>query len=666
MAAIIHSHMLHLYNFFHLNLAYSAIEEADRAKVIERCYWPLLRLANDRNLPIGVELSGYTLEVIASIDPSWVAELKELVANGVCELIGCGYAQMIGPLAPAAVTEANLRIGNAVYKEHLDTQPSVALLNEQAYSAGLVPIYLGAGYESIIMEWNNPARGHPEWDKEWSYLPQRAVSPSGISIPLIWNQSINFQKVQRFAHGELELEEVLEFFRSHKADHDRTVPVYGNDIEIFDYRPGRYMTEASIQAEGEWIRINALYEALEDEPDMAFIHPSEVLALKALPGADNVLELESPALPIPVKKQDKYNVVRWAVSGRNDLDINTRCQRLYSALQTSGSATEADWKELCYLWSSDFRTHITQKRWDDYQIRLSAFYKTWIKAEKGASTPSRTHEAVATMDVRREGRMLDIKGSRISVRLNCYRGLAIDYFVDRQVAEAPLIGTLHHGHFDDILYGADYYSGHLVFESPGKHKITDLNPIEPTVSRMSDGVIVTGTVTTPLGLVEKTWRIDDRNGEVQLTYGLRWPESTIGSLRLGHVTLLTGGFDLTELELATHNGGREMETFRIAGNELDHGASVSAMISANHAISVSEGVVELGDTEKVLRLRIDRNDCAAIGLVKNHPVKDKNLTRFAFSIQEFDDTSKSRETCLNDIQLSIWMSAYSRDQVNAG
>jgi len=648
--------MLHLYNFFHLNLAYSAIEEADRAKVIERCYWPLLRLANDRNLPIGVELSGYTLEVIASIDPSWVAELKELVANGVCELIGCGYAQMIGPLAPAAVTEANLRIGNAVYKEHLDTQPSVALLNEQAYSAGLVPIYLGAGYESIIMEWNNPARGHPEWDKEWSYLPQRAVSQSGVSIPLIWNHSINFQKVQRFAHGELELEEVLEFVRAQNADHDRAVPVYGNDIEIFDYRPGRYMTEANIQAEGEWTRIDAMYEALENEPGMTFIHPSEVLAFKTLPDADKALELESPSLPIPVKKQDKYNVVRWAVSGRNDLDINTRCERLYGALIAADGATEADWKELCYLWSSDFRTHITQKRWDDYQQRLSAFYERWIIPGQAAPIESAVQDAAATMDVQRVGHMLDIRGKRVKARLNCYRGLALDYFEDSHVADVPLIGTLHHGHFDDILYGADYYSGHLVFESPGKHKITDLSSVEPSVRHTADGVIISGTVSTQLGNVEKAWVIDDAKGEVKLHYRIRWPETTIGALRLGHVTLLPGGFDLNDLELATHNGGREMETFRIAGNELDHGASVSALISSNNAISVTEGIVQLGDVRKTLEMRIDRNECAAIGLVRNHPVKDKNLTRFAFSIQEFDDTSKARETSLNDVQFTVTMS----------
>lgn len=649
--------MLHLYNFFHLNLAYSAIEEADRPKVIERCYWPLLRLAKDRNLPIGVELSGYTLEVVASIDPSWVAELKELIADGVCELIGCGYAQVIGPLAPATVTEANLRIGNAVYMEHLDTQPRVALLNEQAYSAGLVPIYLNAGYDAIIMEWNNPARGHPEWDKEWGYLPQRALSPSGTSIPLIWNHSINFQKVQRFAHGELELEEILEFVRVQQADHDRVVPVYGNDIEIFDYRPGRYMTEAIIQAEGEWSRIDAMYEALGNEPDMTFIHPSEVLAFKMLPGADKALELESLGLPIPVKKQDKYNVVRWAVSGRNDLDINTRCERLYSALIASESATEADWKELCYLWSSDFRTHITQKRWDSYQARLSAFYERWIAAVEEAPDETGVLDAEAIMAVQRVGRMLEIRGKRVSVRLNCYRGLALDYLEDSNVAHAPLIGTLHHGHFDDILYGADYYSGHLVFESPGEHKITDLNPVEPSVRHTADGVIISGTVSTQLGDVEKAWTIDDAKGEVQLSYRIRWPETTIGSLRLGHVTLLPGGFDLNDLELATHNGGREMETFRIAGNELDHGASVSALISSNHAISITEGIVQIGDAGKTLEMRIDRKECAAIGLVRNHPIKDKNLTRFAFSIQEFDDTSKSRETSLNDIHFTITMSA---------
>lgn len=58
--------LLRLYSFFHLNLAYSAIEEEERPQAIERCYWPLLRLARQRGLPFGIELSGYTLETTIS------------------------------------------------------------------------------------------------------------------------------------------------------------------------------------------------------------------------------------------------------------------------------------------------------------------------------------------------------------------------------------------------------------------------------------------------------------------------------------------------------------------------------------------------------------------------------------------------------------------------
>ena len=52
--------MLQLFSIFHLNLAYSSIEEAQRAEVVRRCYWPLLRLAERTGAPIGIEATGYT------------------------------------------------------------------------------------------------------------------------------------------------------------------------------------------------------------------------------------------------------------------------------------------------------------------------------------------------------------------------------------------------------------------------------------------------------------------------------------------------------------------------------------------------------------------------------------------------------------------------------
>jgi len=67
---------LQIFAFFHLNLAFSSIEEERRADVIARCYWPLLKLAEHAG-PLGVEMSGYTLEEIAARDPAWVEAAKK-------------------------------------------------------------------------------------------------------------------------------------------------------------------------------------------------------------------------------------------------------------------------------------------------------------------------------------------------------------------------------------------------------------------------------------------------------------------------------------------------------------------------------------------------------------------------------------------------------------
>lgn len=667
---------LQLYNFFHLNLAYSAIEEEERPKVIERCYWPLLRLARRRDLPFGIELSGYTLESIAEIDPGWVAELRALVNDGPCELIGCGYAQIIGPLVPPEVTAANLRIGHQVYEALLGCRPTVALLNEQVYSSGMVPLYQEGGYQAVIMEWNNPAREHPDWDPEWRYLPQLACGPGGERIPLIWNKSIAFQKFQRYAHGELELDELLAFVRGHRStERTRALPLYGNDVEIFDFRPGRYMTEAPLHDEGEWARIDRLYAALQSEPELRFIRPSEVLALRSLSGADQPLRLESPAQPTPVKKQDKYNIVRWAVTGRDDLGINTLCWCLCEALRTNPAAADADWRELCYLWSSDFRTHITATRWQRYHDRLSGFAKRWLDPLPDAapqpprilandakqptsggcsapgisastadafptrvsSQPRRAHTLIA---VRREGRFLDIRGERLQVRLNCLRGLALDRFTDLHIGEGPLCGTLHHGYFDDIRWGADYYSGHLVFESPGRPKITDLNPVEPTVTSVSGGLCVSGSIATPLGPVEKRWWIDDAAGRLRLQLRLCWDEPVVGSLRLGHITVMPGAFDAETLSYCSHNGGTVMESFPLAGADFAHGRAVSFLVSASHAVGLTGGLITLGDDRTRLHLHCDKTQTAMIALVEHHPVQGRHFTRIALSARELDDTSR--------------------------
>src|SRR5258705_5520300 len=93
---------LHLFAVFHLNLAFSSIEESERGAVIERCYWPLLSLAATHG-PIGIEATGYTLEEIEKHDAAWIRRFRDLIAEGKAELVCFGYALLIGPLVPARV-----------------------------------------------------------------------------------------------------------------------------------------------------------------------------------------------------------------------------------------------------------------------------------------------------------------------------------------------------------------------------------------------------------------------------------------------------------------------------------------------------------------------------------------------------------------------------------
>jgi hypothetical protein len=638
---------LWLYTVFHLNLAYSSIEEEQRAEVLARCYWPLLRLARKHRLALGIEAPAATLEAAAALDPGWIAELKDLVQSGACELVGSGLAQIIGPLVPAAVNAANLRLGQAAYERLLGQRPTVALVNEQAYASGLVPLYLAAGFRALVMEWDNPAHEHPEWKREWRYLPQYALGPDGSRIALLWNKSIAFQKLQRYAHGELERAEYLAYLEAHLSDAPRAFPLYGNDVEIFDFRPGRYQTEAAIH-EPEWERLDELFAQLAADARYRFVRPSQVLELLGTPGAGGELALESPAQPVPVKKQGKYNLTRWAVTGRDDIGINTACYRLFEALEAREGECDDDWRELCYLWSSDFRTHITQKRWTAYRERLSAALERLRPTARpsprvpGPSPSASAHRSTGRelVQTRREGRYLVLEGPQVLLRLNCRRGLAIDALRFGGEGEPALVGTLPHGYYDDIALGADYYTGHLVLEAPGRPKITDLEAAEPQIEVEEDGVVVRGTVPTPLGPVRKLLRLSPREPRLDLEYELSWSELPHGSLRLGHLTLLPEAFHRAGLFYRTRNGGPLDETFPLAGRLVEHGAHATFLVSASQGLGMTSGRVDLGDGRRGVRVEVDKQAAAAIGLITYREIAGSFFCRLALSVREMDETCR--------------------------
>ena len=619
---------LQLFALFHLNLAFSSIEEDRRGEVISRCYWPLLDLAQAHG-PVGLEITGYTLEEIARRDPEWIGRARALIASGKIELIGSGYAQIIGPLVPARVTEANLRIGNDIYRKLLGVTPSLALINEQAYSAGLVALYLDAGYRAILMDWDNPGAAHPEWHAETRYQPQRAIGADGRSIGLLWTSTVAFQKLQRVAHGDISLEQYLEHMRDRRNETPRVLCAYASDVEVFDFRPGRFRTEEKLGGESEWKRIADAFAALRFEFGM--IAPSAALVSEHKQAHQN-LRLETAAVPVPVKKQRKYNLSRWAVTGRDDIGINAACQRIYEALVTR-DADDATWKELCYLWSSDFRTHITEKRWAAFCARLREAELKYVSA--GAPP----HLALSPYGG--EGsRFVEVETPLLKARLDRRRGLAIESLQFKGDAKA-VIGGLPHGHFDDIALQADWYTGDCVFEAPGEHKITDLEWCVPQIAKDASGdTIVSARIDTPKGAIEKTIRFSGSEPRVDFDIACHWSDWSKGSLRLGHITLLPDAFEWPTLSLTTHNGGKDSETFSLNGQSVDHGAPVSFLVSCSHGFGMTEGWAALGDSKTRIRIDVDRATAPLLGLLTHKQVGGSLFCQFVLSALELDETRK--------------------------
>jgi len=627
-----HAGWLRVFAIFHLNLAFSSIEEERRPQVIASCYWPLLHLAA-RHAHLGIEISGYTLEEIARLDPAWIAKARQLAAEGRIEIIGSGYSQMIGPLVPARVMAENLRIGNEVYETLLGVKPRVALVNEQAFSAGLVEHYLDAGYGALLMDWDNPSANHPEWDAERQYLPQYAAGLDGRKIAVLWTNTAAFQQMQRFVYDDISLETYLRFVRTRRAFSTRALCLYASDAEIFDFRPGRFRTEEKLSDSSEWTRLGKALSAVTAEPGINLIGPSHVLKLIDREGGGNVLQLESANCPVPVKKQRKYNLARWAVTGRDNTAVNAACERIYRGMLES---TTPDWKELCYLWASDFRTHLTEQRWAAFRIRLQEAENRFALPGPAAVMAPRTEPAI--------DRHLNIETRMISARLDRRRGLALER-LRFDGNEHAIIGGIAHGTFEEISLQADWYTGDCVFEAPGEAKVTDLEWCEARIQKMESGdVIAHASIDTIKGRIEKQMRFHGHERRIDFDITFHWGDWGKGVLRLGHFTLLPDAFSLDRLRLSTTNGGGR-ETFSLYGRTIDHGAPVSFLVSSSHGLGMTEGWAEIGDDRTRLRIDVDRATAPLMGLLTHRPTRRANgsaglFCQLQLSALELDDTRK--------------------------
>ncbi len=626
---------LTLFSVFHLNLLFSSIPEEERPQVIKKCYWPLLELIRNTDAKIAIEATGYTLEEIHRLDPAWIVELRLLIKEGKTEFVGSGYAQIIGPLVPFEVSLHNLSIGTEVYESLLEHTPRIAYIHEHTYSAGLVALYKEAGYGAVIMEWNNAARAHPEWDPEVRYATANARGVEGETIPLLWNDSLAFQQFQRYAQGEQTLLEYLGSLSKHTGEFPRCMMLYGSDAEVFDFRPGRFSAEAVLAKESEWERIATLYAEIETRSDMQTVFPSEVLAQH--PVSAPVLSLESPIQPIPVKKQEKYNLARWALTGRDSLTINTSCYRIHKALIESGSKDRGLWKRLCYAWDSDFRTHITSQRFDAYKVFLERLARDAgvVRVDDVCNIESQKGEVVPELF------SFEIELPRIQARVSVRRGLSLESLIFSDVSKSSLLGTIPHGYFDHVPFNADFYSGNTVIDVPGIKRVTDLErATNVRIHREAELITVSGDIPLGNGVAKKRITFDSRAGTVTFTYTLSPKLDQPAVFHTGLLSFNPEAFDKNTLFYAVTNGGKKEELFSLHGVSEVRTDPVSLLVSSRTLLGNTTGTYRIGDKNHSVSVHTDMSALAALPLVSFTDTGRTYFLRSAYSLSEFDDTTR--------------------------
>jgi hypothetical protein len=625
-----------LYQIYHANLAFSAIPEEELGSVIEKCYFPLLEFIKTSNTKIALEISGYSLEIIQKLHPRWIELFKELHKQNLIELIGSGYMQIIAPLIPYEVNIKNQTLGLEVYQEILGVTPTIVFVNEQTFSSSLVDIYHEAGYKAIIMEWNNPYATHKEWKKEFSYTPA-VVRGIDAKLPIIWSDSILFQQFQRYIHNETTKEEYLHFLDNYVDTNHNILPIYSSDLEIFNYRPGRFETEAVILND-EWERIKNISDTLKQLGTFAL--PSELLEYCT---QSIILSLTNSKSPIVVKKQDKYSLSRWAACGRGAVFINSLCYIFYQTIKQSNDANP--WKQLLTYWGSDFRTHITQNKWD----KAISFLEQFKKKSSTINNFTKTDKFITKTD-----KYLEFQKENLKVVFKLNKGLAL-HAIYKDSKQLP-IGTVKHGELDFITHGADYFTGNIVIESSITKKITDLVQVSNVECfELSDDryKLVTTLQLKHNIKVEKSWIIDCTNHTLSFNSKIIVPEFINGYIRCGAITFLP---DLIgDFNIAFKNGGNNFERFDLQNVEINQHLTKSLLQSSSGGIGVTDGEIQIFDKEElVLSIKIDQSTSLPFTMLQNNHISgNKYLRRIFFSLQELDDTLKKNNQKEHAISFSI-------------
>jgi len=134
---------------FHGNLQYAEIPKNEIPIVIEKAYFPVISKLIKAEIPFGLNITGYTLEILPN---EIISLIKEGIEVGLIEILGTSCTHAILPLLPLNRVEAQIQKDKEVKEEILDTSPKGFWLPELAYDPIIPAILRDSQYEYLFAD----------------------------------------------------------------------------------------------------------------------------------------------------------------------------------------------------------------------------------------------------------------------------------------------------------------------------------------------------------------------------------------------------------------------------------------------------------------------------------------------------------------------------------
>ncbi|AAL80568.1 hydrolase [Pyrococcus furiosus DSM 3638] len=134
---------------FHGNLQYAEIPKSEIPKVIEKAYFPTISELIRREIPFGLNITGYSLSFLPK---DLIALIKEGIESGLIEILGTSYTHAILPLLPLSRVEAQIKRDREVKENILEVSPEGFWLPELAYDPIIPAILRDNNYEYLFAD----------------------------------------------------------------------------------------------------------------------------------------------------------------------------------------------------------------------------------------------------------------------------------------------------------------------------------------------------------------------------------------------------------------------------------------------------------------------------------------------------------------------------------